>query len=127
MAFEVDGVDYTFRKGLPYPTCEDGAPPSLEILAMAPAVVGEVDRWNGTEAINGPEYEYLEQVAAQFGDDLPEYLRDRRYGAGMIGVCSRGHGTIVNVGTTDWVSGLDHRDPFVERTTHNVLRTLTVD
>lgn len=127
VAFEVDGVDYTFHKGLPYPTHADGAPTSLEILAMAPAVVGEVDRWNGTEAINGPEYEYLEQVAEQFGDEIPEYLRDRRYGAGMIGVCRRGDGTIVNIGTTDWVSGLDHRDPFVERITHNVLRRLSAD
>ena len=45
----------------------------------------------------------------------------------MIGVCRRGDGTIVNIGTTDWVSGLDHRDPFVERITHNVLRRLSAD
>jgi len=125
VGFEVDGVEYTFRKGLPYPTFEDGAPESLEILAMAPAVAGEIDRWDGTEAINGPLYELQEQLESTFGDDLPEYLRDRQYGAGMIGVCTSGAGTIVNVGTTDWVNGLIHRDPFAEQITHNVLRRLS--
>lgn len=125
VAFEVDGVDYTFRKGLPYPTYADGAPESLEILAMAPAVLGETDRFNGTEAINGPEFEFLNHVEEQFGDDLPEYLQGPRYGAGMIGVSRRGTGTVVNIATTDWVTGLDHRDPYVEQVTHNVLRRLT--
>lgn len=56
-AFEVDGCDYTFRKGLPFPTGEDGAPANLEILAMCPAISGEVDEWGGKEPIGGPERE----------------------------------------------------------------------
>src|SRR3546814_8863556 len=40
-AYEVDGLDYTFRQGLPYPTHEDGAPAGVEILAMAPAMFVE--------------------------------------------------------------------------------------
>jgi hypothetical protein len=34
VGWEVDGVDYTFRHGLPYPTGEDDAPDTLEILAF---------------------------------------------------------------------------------------------
>jgi hypothetical protein len=52
-AFEVDGVDYTFRKGLPYPTGADGASKDLQIIAMCPAVQGEIDRWGGKEPIGG--------------------------------------------------------------------------
>ena len=40
-AFEVDGLDYTFRHGLPFPTHEDGAPNNVEILAMSVATVAE--------------------------------------------------------------------------------------
>lgn len=53
-AFEVDGVDYYFKKGLPYPTCADGAPTNLEIIAMCPATFGERDVSGGTEPIGGP-------------------------------------------------------------------------
>lgn len=53
-AFEVDGVDYVTKKGLPYPTGADGAPTNLEIIAMCPAVKGEKDRWNGREPVGGP-------------------------------------------------------------------------
>jgi hypothetical protein len=124
-AFEVDGVEYTFRKGLPYPTFEDGAPEDLEILAMCPAVVGEVDRWGGTVPLNAPADEFREALAEHFeGYEMPEYLKDRQYGCGMVAACTRGRGTVVNAGSTDWVSGLDHRDPYVERITHNILRRL---
>ena len=123
-AFEVDGVEYTFRKGLPYPTFEDHPPEDLEILAMCLAVIGETDRWHGTEMLNGPAYEMQEYLAEQFGEDLPEYLRDREYGCGMIGVCTRGSGTVVNIGTTDWVSGLVHPDFAVDVITRNALDRL---
>jgi hypothetical protein len=29
---------------------------------------------------------------------------------------------VFNAGTSEWVSGLIHRDPFTERITHHVLR-----
>ncbi|MFF1651483.1 hypothetical protein [Streptomyces sp. NPDC058240] len=36
-AFELDGVDHTFRRGLPYTTGQDSAPDDLEIIAVPPA------------------------------------------------------------------------------------------
>jgi hypothetical protein len=121
VSFEVDGVDYTFRRGLPYPTGEDGAPDSLQILAMAPAVMGEIDQWDGQVPLGAPEGEVLDLVAALYDGDPPEYRRGARYGAAMIGAFTRGAGTVFNAGTCEWVSGLIHRDPFTERITRNVL------
>lgn len=53
-AFEVDGCDYIFDKGLPYPSGNDGAPSNLEIIAMCPASFGERDISNGKEPIGAP-------------------------------------------------------------------------
>ncbi|MET8752246.1 N,N-dimethylformamidase beta subunit family domain-containing protein [Streptomyces sp. NPDC004667] len=125
VSFEVDGVDYTFRKGLPYPTGEDGAPDDLEILAMAPAVVGETDRWQGRVPLGAAETEALLLTEVMYDGNPPEFRRDARYGAAMIGVFTRGAGTVFNAGTCEWISGLIHHDPFTERITDNVLRRLT--
>ncbi|HEX3958979.1 MAG TPA: N,N-dimethylformamidase beta subunit family domain-containing protein [Trebonia sp.] len=75
VSFEVDGVDYTFRKGLPYPTGEDGAPDSLQILAMAPAVTGEIDHWDGQVPLGAPEGEVLDLVAVLYDG---AFLRETR-------------------------------------------------
>ena len=53
-AFELDAVEYTFRRGLPFPTFEDGAPESLEILGLACAQRGEEDRWGASVPLGGP-------------------------------------------------------------------------
>jgi hypothetical protein len=117
-SFEVDSVDYTFRDGLPYPTQRDGAPANLEILAMTPAVRGELPRHEGF--LNAPLSEALlliEHVPPAY-DISPAGLER---GAGMMAVFASGAGTVFNAGCCGWVSGLIHRDPCVERITRNVL------
>lgn len=117
-SFEVDGVDYTFRDGLPYPTHRDGAPADLEILAMVPAARGELPRHEGL--LNGPLSEaalLLDNVPCMY--DLPAGSIER--GAGMVAVFRNGKGMVFNGGCAEWVSGLMHRDYFVERVTRNVL------
>jgi hypothetical protein len=106
VGFEVDGVDYQFHRGLPYPTHADGAPQSLEILAMAPAML-DVDE----QSI----------VAMLYDGDPPEHLKDRKYGAGMIAAFRRGKGTVFNAGSAEWVRGLIQNDHAVGRITTNVL------
>lgn len=121
-AFEMDSVEYTFRRGLPYPTFEDGAPDSLEILAMAPAVRGEEDRFNGAHPIGGPIRESQATLDA-LGDDLPAYIAEGgNRGAGMIVTFAREQGEVFNAGTTEWPHALAQGDPYVEQVTHNVLR-----
>lgn len=116
--FELDGVDYTFRDGLPYPTGSDGAPDSLQIVAMAPAVLGEVDNWGGTIPLNASEAEAIPLHNLISGEPIER----KPYGSGMVASFERGAGTVFNAGSTEWVHGLIQRDPFVERITHNVLR-----
>ncbi|UUW90851.1 N,N-dimethylformamidase beta subunit family domain-containing protein [Pimelobacter simplex] len=120
-AFEVDGVDYTFRHGLPYATGTDGAPEDLTIVALTPAVLGETDRWDGEVPIGAPLAEMHDLLGAVWGDDVPERFASG-YGAGMVATFRRGAGEVFNAGTTEWVSGLIHHDPFTEQITHNVLR-----
>jgi hypothetical protein len=120
-AFEVDSVEYTFRRGLPYPTFEDGAPENLEILAMCPAVRGEEDRFGGRYAIGGPEAEVY-SYNRSLGDDLPAYVHEGEMrGAGMIAAFTRGQGEIFNGGSTEWPHALSLGDPFVDRIVRNVL------
>jgi hypothetical protein len=90
VGFEVDGVDYTFRHGLPYPTGEDGAPDTLEILALAPAVQAEeIDQGHHEGASEGEQH---------VGESIGTRIAQGRY-AGRCSLrhhveCGRtGHGT----------------------------------
>jgi hypothetical protein len=120
-AFEVDSVEYTFKRGLPYPTFEDGAPENLQILAMCPAVRGEEDRFGGRHPIGGPEAEVY-AYNKNLGDDLPDYVHEGQMrGAGMIASFKRGRGEVFNGGSTEWSHALAQGDPFVDRIVRNVL------
>ena len=119
--FELDSVEYVIRRGLPYPTFEDGAPETLEILAMAPAVRGEEDRFGGQVPLNGPMREAL-ATADALGDTLPAHHRELEgRGAGMIATFTRGKGEVFNGGSTEWPRALELRDPFVVKIATNVL------
>ncbi len=39
----------------------------------------------------------------------------------MVACHKRGLGSVFNAGSTEWVNGLIHHDPFTERITANVL------
>lgn len=53
-SFEVDGCDHIVRKGLPFPTGDDGAPTNMEIIATCPGTSGEEDHWEGKHLLNAP-------------------------------------------------------------------------
>ncbi|MFJ4375317.1 N,N-dimethylformamidase beta subunit family domain-containing protein [Pseudomonas japonica] len=120
-SFEMDGVEYTFRRGLPYATGEDGAPQDLDIIAMAPAVLGADDHWNGQVPLGAPAWEVGELIEAAYDNDPPDYMKGKRYGSGMVACMRKGQGTVFNAGTCEWVNGLIHRDTFTETITRNVL------
>ncbi|MFK0270446.1 N,N-dimethylformamidase beta subunit family domain-containing protein [Pseudomonas asiatica] len=125
-AFEVDGAEYGFRKGLPFATGEDGAPLDLEIIAMAPAVIGADDHWSGEVPIGAPADEMEELLKISFAPNPPDWVKDKKYGAGMVASFKKGEGTVFNAGSCEWVNGLIHRDPFTEVITKNVLDKLIV-
>lgn len=120
-AFELDGLNYTVKNGLPYPTERDHPPGGLEILAMAPAVLGEIDWWNGRVALNAPEADIYELFDDLHGAGAPEVFESYRYGCGMVVAFDRGAGSVFTAGSAEWVSGLASNDPFVEQVTRNVL------
>jgi hypothetical protein len=118
-AFELDGVDYTFRGGLPYATGLDGASPDLEVLAMVPATLGERTRPGRAHSASLAEVQGLERIAPPFW--VKEGDPSREYGCGMIASLVKGRGELFVVGACHWVNGLIRKDEYVETVTRNVL------
>ncbi|MBL8584040.1 MAG: hypothetical protein JNL61_17675, partial [Rhizobiaceae bacterium] len=120
-AYEVDGLDYTFRHGLPYPVPVDGQPDTIEILAMAPAVLAE-DEPAGEGFryyVRSSDHEGL--VKCVTGEITPEGLARYKYGAGMMVHMPRGKGEVLTAATCEWVMGLKRGDLFTQKITRNVL------
>lgn len=119
--FEVDGVDFTFRNGRPFPTFTDGAPQSLQILAMGPSANIEIDHGDANVGfmIGDLDARFVAQLLTGSADDAA--LERVTYGAGMIGIHERGPGIVFNAGSCEWVNGLRLREPICERITANVL------
>lgn len=119
--YEVDGLDYTFRHGLPYPSGEDPVPEGLEILAMGLST--NVEENHGHD----PALLFLGDEAAPaaariyYGSDSPENVAKVRHGAGMIATFRKGKGEVFNAASSDWVQGLRGHDPAVEIVTRNAL------
>ena len=117
--FELDGVDYTFRHGLPYATGIDGAPEDLEIIALAPATLGERVRSGVPHAAPLAEVQGLEGVAPTFY--AAESAAPREYGSGVIASFTRNRGEVFCAGACHWVDGLIRNDEAVGIVTRNVL------
>ncbi|MER8448282.1 GldG family protein [Mesorhizobium sp. M1066] len=119
-AYEVDGADYTFRNGLPFPTGLDGVPENVQILAMAPAVLAEA-RWTlegGRYYVGDADHDYFQALLG--GTEDPE-APPQRYGSGMMAYLEKGEGAVFNAGTCEWVMGLTRNEPDTIRITRNVL------
>jgi hypothetical protein len=123
--YEVDGVDYTFRDGLPYPTGLDGTSLEVEILAMSPAVVAEGDyAGSGFRHYIGTR-DHHEKAMILFGEITPETLSKTKYGSGMIVSLQRGRGNILTAATCEWVMGLKRRCAYTQQITRNILDRFT--
>ncbi|THF54683.1 N,N-dimethylformamidase beta subunit family domain-containing protein [Ollibium composti] len=119
--YEVDGLDYEIRHGLPYPSATSGAPDGLEILALGMACQVE-------ESPDVPlEDQFFGDEDGRFvaetlhGEASDENLEKVRYSNGMIVNFKRGKGEVFHAGTCEWVAGLLRRDAMVEQVTKNVL------
>jgi hypothetical protein len=119
--YEVDGLEYTFRDGLPYPTGNDGAPVSLEILAMGLATLIEADHGHAGSVffLAADDLDFV--ASTVLGSTSNEAREKLARGSGMIVSFRRAKGEVFHAGTCEWVSGLIQRDPGVERVTGNVL------
>ncbi|MER9243659.1 N,N-dimethylformamidase beta subunit family domain-containing protein [Mesorhizobium sp. M0633] len=105
--YEVDGLDYEIRNGLPYPSPTSGAASGLEVLAVGIANLGDYD---------GP---FVAETL--FGDASDANLEKVKRSNGMIVNFKRGEGEVFHAGSCEWVAGLLRKDAMVERVTCNVL------
>ena len=130
VGYEVDGCILDPESDPPRPTSEDGAPPSLEILATAPARLMSITAmrcepppllWNDTR----PPGELESMARLLYGDLSAENTAKLDLGHAVMGIFTRGDGEVFNAGTTDWCYGLD-ADPQTQRVTANVLRRFGV-
>lgn len=119
--YEVDGLDYIIRGGLPEPTANSGAPEGLEILALGMSSLKE-------ESADIPaDDQFLSDADAKFvaeiivGDDGDAAVDRIKRGCGMIVNFPRGKGEVFHAGSCEWVAGLLRQDAMVERVTANVL------
>lgn len=118
--YEVDGLDYVIRDGLPFPTGADGASAETVIVAMGLAYNRERPRGLRGEATYLPdETPYF--ALCRYGADLPENRERAARGSGMIVTMPLGPGEVFNAGTINWVAGLQRHDAAVEIVTRNVL------
>jgi hypothetical protein len=112
--YEVDGLEYEIRGGLPWPVDAEG----VEIVALSPATT--IEAGNARQPFIG--LDDAEVVAREIhGAVTPETLDQVSRGAGMIAHYRRGKGEVLNAASCNWVAGLIAADPLVERVTMNVL------
>lgn len=119
--YEVDGLPYEIRGGLPYPADPSQVPEGLQILALGLSATVE----EGPTIIPGRSFlgmedgEYVASVLTGRKDEAA--IEATKRGAGMIVHFTKGKGEVFHAGTCDWIMGLTRRDAMVEQVTRNVL------
>ena len=119
--YEVDGIDYTMRHGLPFAAVGAGLQGDLTIVGLSPATtLAHSTGPDDADAFIGEE-DARDVAAVIYGaTDAGTFGRASR-GNGCIAEYRRGRGAVFNAGSCEWVAGLIRRDPQVERVTRNVL------
>jgi hypothetical protein len=120
-AYEVDGVEYVMRHGLPYPAPEAALAGDLTIIGMAPAttLAHSADAHDRDAFIGSEDAEEL--AMSLFGRVDEETVARVTHGNGAMAEYRRGRGAVFNAGSCEWVAGLIARDAAVEQVTRNVL------
>ncbi len=120
-AYEVDGVDYVMRHGLPYPAPEAALAGDLTIIGLAPATtLAHAADARDRDAFIGSE-DAEELAMSLFGRVDEDTLARVTHGNGAMAEYRRGKGTVFNAGSCEWVAGLIARDTAVEQVTRTVL------
>ena len=121
VGFESDGVDYTFRHGLPFPTGSDHASEELEILALTPVTLEEDDHGHAGNLLSIADGDLAFATEALLGADTPEGRNQVRYGSAVITHMPKGAGEVFCAGTTEWCYALAQGHMQTEIITRNVL------
>jgi len=121
VGYETDGVDDTFRSGLPYPTGDDGAPEGLEILGLTPVTLEEENHGHSGSLLTIADGDLAFAASAVGGADDQNSRARFRYGSAVITSMRRGDGEVFCAGTTEWCHALASGDAQCEIITRNVL------
>ncbi len=119
--YEVDGLDYVMRDGLPYPVPKPALPKDLAILAYSPARLREDGFGTDPDGLFVGDEDARFIARLRYRSEDEDALRRVNHGSGMVVSFTRGEGEVFHAGTTEWVAGLIRKDPAVEKVTHNVL------
>ncbi|MDE2305876.1 MAG: hypothetical protein KGL34_09970 [Gammaproteobacteria bacterium] len=119
--YEVDGLDYVIRGGLPEPTDTSGAPAGLRILALGLSSLKEEPIGAGAANLflADDDAKYVAEI--RYGEPTEESVERVKRGSGMIVHFTRGRGEVFHAGSCEWSAALMRGDPMVERVTTNVL------
>jgi len=124
--YEVDGLNYTFHQGLPYPVAEPGVPDSISILAMTPASLSEYEHEGEGVSYYIRDSDLMGLVDLA-GDDREAARLRYQYGSGMVVSMPLGKGEVVTAGSCEWIMGLTRHDDFTMAITRNVLNRFSAD
>ena len=120
--YEVDGLDYLIKGGLPYPSGEDIIPDGLSILALGMASnVEEGEAYRPGDGFLAND-DALFAAEVLYGSTDADAVEKTKRGSGMIVHFPKGKGEVFHAGSAEWVAGLIRHDAGVEAVTHNVLR-----
>jgi hypothetical protein len=120
--FEVDGLEYDIRDGLPFPKHTKDMPPGLEILAMGLASPVETDHALPASRLFIGDAAAAGFAKLRYGDSSEDSLKAVRRGNGMIVSFKKGAGEVFHAGSSEWVNGLRLREPVTESITRTVLK-----
>ena len=121
IGYENDGCPIRFGdNGLPEPDGGVGVPDNLEIIAFAPATLGEDPRAPYPPRIPREDMDTCSRIA--YGEANEQTKQRLMRGHAVMASFRRGKGEVFNGGTTEWAHGLAANDPFLEQITLNVFR-----
>ena len=118
--YEVDGIDYEMRHGLPF-AAGAGLQGALTIVGLSPATAlshatGPWDRDGFIADLDATD------IAREiYGAVTAETMGRAARGNGCMAEYRRGKGAVFNAGSCEWVNGLIAREATVERVTRRVL------
>lgn len=98
-----------------------GVPSNLEIIAIAPAALGEQPSPRYMPIIPPEKLDLILRDVFEL-EPSPEAEDSILRGHAVMASHKRGAGEVFNGGTTEWAHALAAGDPFVDRITLNVLR-----
>ena len=119
--YEVDGIDYEIRQGLPFAAEATGLAGILEIVGLSPAtaLAHATGPDDADDFIGAADLRELAETI--HGGATPQALARAARGNGAMALYRQGKGAVFNAGSCEWVAGLIAGDAAVERVTRNVL------